>query len=158
MDYSDAYLRRILRRTKVIACVGVSPNDVRPSYYVVRYLHQRGFRTIPVNPAHAGKSLFGEVIRADLSEIPEAESVDMVDVFRRAEAVPDVWADARAHLPNLRTFWMQIGVRNAGVAAEAEAAGIDVIQDRCPKLEHQRLFGELRKAGINTRVISSRLT
>ncbi len=157
MDYSDAFLRRVLRRTKCIACVGVSPNPVRPSYFVARYLGLKGFRVIPVNPGHAGSELFGETVYGDLSEIPGDVPVDMVDIFRRSEFVPPIVEAALEHLPRLKTIWMQIGVEHAEAAAMAEARGIDVIQNRCPKIEYQRLFGELRKAGFNTRVISSKL-
>lgn len=155
MSYSDAYLRDILKRTKVIAVVGVSTNPVRPSYYVARYLDLKGYTVIPVNPVYAGQSLFGHTIRADLSEISEA--VDMVDIFRRSEHVPEIVEEATAHLPSLKTIWMQIGVEHAQSAAKAEAAGLDVIQNRCPKIEYQRLFGELRMGGFATGVISSKL-
>lgn len=155
MSYSDQHLRRILTRTKVVAVVGVSTNPVRPSYFVARYLGLRGITVIPVNPGHAGKTLFGQTIRAHLSEI--CEPVDMVDVFRRPEAVPEIVQDALLHLPALKTIWMQIGVQHAGAAVMAQAKGIDVIQDRCPKIEYQRLFGELRMGGFATGVISSKL-
>ncbi|MCX7643722.1 MAG: CoA-binding protein [Rhodobacteraceae bacterium] len=155
--YSDDHLRRILTRTKVIAIVGVSSNPVRPSYYVARYLGLKGFRVIPVNPGLAGQELLGEQVHASLAEIPPEVPVDMVDIFRRPEAVPAIVAEALAHLPALRTVWMQLGVENAEAAAMAEARGIDVIQNRCPKIEYQRLFGELRKGGFATGIISSRL-
>jgi len=157
MMYSDDLLRTILRRTKVIASVGVSMNPVRPSYFVARYLGLKGYRVIPVNPGHAGEMLFGEVIRADLAAIPPDEKVDFVDVFRRSEAVPDLVDQALEHLPHLQTIWMQLGVEHAQAAAKAEAAGVTVIQNRCPKIEYQRLFGELRMGGFNTGVISSKL-
>lgn len=155
MTYSDKYLRDILKRTKVVAVVGVSTNSVRPSYYVARYLGLKGYKVIPVNPVHAGKTLFGETIRASLSDIDEP--VDMVDIFRRSEAVPEIVDEAMANLPDLRTIWMQIGVEHPKAAALAEAKGIDVIQNRCPKIEYQRLFGELRMGGFATGVISSKL-
>ncbi len=155
MDYSDELLRDVLKRTKVVAVVGVSMNPVRPSYYVARYLGLKGYRVIPVNPGHAGQTLFGETVRADLSEVPK--DVDMVDIFRRPEAVPAIVDQALADLPDLKTIWMQIGVTHAEAAAKAEARGVTVIQDRCPKIEYQRLFGELRMGGFATGVISSRL-
>ncbi|WP_323765015.1 CoA-binding protein [Marinovum sp.] len=155
MSYSDPFLRTILTRTKCIAVVGVSPNTVRPSYYVARYLKLKGFTVIPVNPVHAGKVLFGQTVRADLSEVPE--EVDMVDVFRRSEAVPEIAEAALTHLPNLRTFWMQIGVEHAAAAERLQAAGVDVVMNRCPKIEYQRLFGELRMGGFSTGIISSKL-
>ncbi|WP_422049580.1 CoA-binding protein [Shimia sp.] len=155
MSDTDDFLRKILKRSKVIAVVGVSMNTVRPSYYVARYLSLKGYRVIPVNPGHAGKTLFGETVVADLSEI--SAPVDMVDIFRRSEAVPPIVDQALAHLPTLKTIWMQIGVEHAAAAAKAEAQGIDVIQNRCPKIEYQRLFGELRMGGFATGVISSKL-
>ena len=155
MTTADEMLRTILTRTHVIACVGVSPNPVRPSNYVARYLTLRGFRVIPVNPGHAGKTLFGETVVADVSEVP-AET-DMIDIFRRSEHVLPIVAAALEALPNLRTVWMQIGVRNEEAADMARARGVDVVQDRCPKMEYQRLWGELRKGGVATGLISSRL-
>ncbi|MGY3438159.1 MULTISPECIES: CoA-binding protein [unclassified Marinovum] len=155
MERNDQNLRNLLTRTKMVAVVGVSTNPVRPSYFVARYLGLKGFRVIPVNPGHAGKTLFGEVIWADLSEVPK--EVDMVDVFRRSEAVPEIAEAALAHLPNLKTFWMQIGVEHAEAAATLEARGVDVVMNRCPKIEYQRLFGELRMGGFSTGIISSKL-
>ncbi|MGR3322259.1 MAG: CoA-binding protein [Pseudooceanicola sp.] len=153
--YSDAYLKDILGRTRVIAVVGVSPNETRPSFYVARYLKLKGFRVIPVNPGHAGKTLLGETVRAGLGDIPEP--VDMVDIFRRSEHVPPIVDEALAELPHLKTVWMQIGVVNEEAAATARARGLDVIMNRCPKIEYQRLFGELRMGGFNTGIVSSRL-
>ncbi|MCA0845875.1 CoA-binding protein [Salipiger thiooxidans] len=155
MSYSDAFLKEILRRTRVIAVVGVSLNPVRPSYYVARYLSLRGFRVIGVNPGHAGAQLFGETVRSSIAELPA--EVDMLDLFRRSEAVGPLVDEALEHLPGLRTVWMQIGVENAEAAARAEARGIDVVMNRCPKIEYQRLHGELRMGGFNTGVISSKL-
>ncbi|WP_171210402.1 CoA-binding protein [Ruegeria sp. HKCCA5426] len=154
-EYSDAFLKDILQRTKSIAVVGVSINPVRPSYYVARYLSLKGYTVIPVNPGHAGKQLFGQTVRASLSDIPE--QVDMVDIFRRSEAVPPIVDEALGAFPGLRTIWMQIGVENDKAAAVAEARGVDVVMNRCPKIEYQRLFGELRMGGFATGVISSKL-
>ncbi len=111
----------------------------------------------PVNPAYAGGELFGERIHASIEDLPADLPVDMIDIFRRSEHVPPIVEAALSNLPKLRTVWMQIGVRNQHAARMAEAAGLDVIQDLCPKMEHQRLFGELRKAGFNTGIISSKL-
>ena len=154
-EYTDAHLSAILKRTKVIACVGVSPNPVRPSYFVARYLSLKGYDVISVNPVAAGQKLFGRTVRARLSEVEEA--VDMVDIFRRPEHVMPIVEEALNVFPKLRTIWMQIGIEHAEAAALAEARGIDVIQNRCPKIEYQRLFGELRMAGFNTGVVSSKL-
>lgn len=153
--YSDAFLKGILTRTRVVAVVGVSPNPVRPSYFVARYLGLRGFRVIPVNPGHAGTRLFGQEVRASLSDCPP--EVDMVDIFRRSDHVPALVEEALAQLPALRTIWMQIGVEHPEAAARVEAHGIDVVQNRCPKIEYQRLFGELRMGGFNTGIVSSKL-
>ena len=154
-DYSDAFLKTVLQRTKVVAVVGVSMNPVRPSFYVARYLALKGYKVIPVNPGHAGKTLFGETVRASLSEI--SEPVDMVDIFRRSEAVPPIVDAALAAFPGLRTIWMQIGVEHEQAASKARAQGVDVVMNRCPKIEYQRLFGELRMGGFATGVISSKL-
>ena len=154
-EYSDDLLKGILTRTKTIAIVGVSMNPVRPSYYVARYLGLKGFTVIPVNPAHAGKMLFGQTIRASLRDI--GQPVDMVDIFRRSEAVPLIVDEALEVFPDLQTIWMQIGVENPEAAAKAETRGVVVIQNRCPKIEYQRLFGELRMGGFATGVISSKL-
>ncbi len=153
--YSHDYLKMILQRTKVIALVGVSMNPVRPSYYVARYLGLKGFTVIPVNPGHAGSHLFGQTVHGSLSDI--SEPVDMVDIFRRSESVPPIVDEAINVFPHLKTIWMQIGVENPEAAAKAEAKGIDVIQNRCPKIEYQRLFGELRMGGFATGIISSKL-
>lgn len=155
MTYSDDHLRKVLRRTKTVAVVGVSANPVRPSYFVARYLGLKGMRIIPVNPGLAGQKLFGEMVYGDLAEIPF--DVDMVDIFRRSEAVPEIVDAALERWPNLKTIWMQIRVSHAEAAANAQARGVDVIEDRCPKIEYQRLFGELRMGGFATGIISSKL-
>ena len=152
---TDTQLKSILTATKTVAVVGVSTNPVRPSYFVARYLDLKGYTVIPVNPGHAGKTLFGQKIRASLNDIDHP--VDMVDIFRRSEAVPLIVDEALAQFPDLKTIWMQIGVEHADAAAKAEARGVTVIQNRCPKIEYQRLFGELRMGGFATGVISSKL-
>lgn len=154
-DYSDDHLKAILTRTRSIAVVGVSMNPVRPSYYVARYLSLKGYAVYPVNPGHAGKMLFGQRVAGSLAEI--GRPVDMVDIFRRPEAVPPIVAEALEVFPDLGTIWMQIGVEHAEAAAMAEARGVTVIQNRCPKIEYQRLFGELRMGGFATGLISSKL-
>ncbi|WP_146344854.1 CoA-binding protein [Falsiphaeobacter marinintestinus] len=154
-NYSDDFLKRILTRTRTVAVVGVSPNPVRPSYYVARYLTLKGYTVFPVNPGHAGKELFGRKVVASLSDIDGP--VDMVDIFRRSEAVPPIVDEALDLFPDLGTIWMQIGVEHPDAAAKAEARGVDVVMNRCPKIEYQRLFGELRMGGFATGVISSKL-
>ena len=153
--YSDADLRDVLKRTKTVAVVGVSATPVRPSYFVARYLSLKGFTVIPVNPVYAGQTLFGTTTVGALGDI--TAQVDMVDIFRRSDAVPEIVDEALEVLPHLKTIWMQIGVSHAEAAAKARAKGVTVIQNRCPKIEYQRLFGELRMGGFNTGIISSKL-
>jgi len=155
IEYSDTHLKQVLTRTKRIAVVGVSMNPVRPSYYVARYLSLKGFTVYPVNPGHAGKMLFGQTVRAALDDIEGG--VDMVDIFRRSEAVPPIVEQALEVFQELQTVWMQIGVENEEATRLAEGRGVTVIQNRCPKIEYQRLFGELRMGGFNTGIISSKL-
>jgi predicted CoA-binding protein len=158
--HSDDELRAIFRATRTIACVGVSANQIRPSYYVARYLSLKGFRVIPVNPGLGGQTLMGETVYPDLAALPPwLGQIHMVDIFRRSDQAGQVVDDALAHLLDrgLRTIWMQIGVINEAAAARAEAAGLTVVMNRCPKIEYQRLCGELRMGGFNTGIISSRL-
>jgi predicted CoA-binding protein len=138
-----------------VAVVGVSMNPVRPSYYVARYLGLKKFEVVPVNPGHAGQMLFGQKVVASLSDIDGG--VDMVDLFRRSEHVPPLVDEALEVFPGLQTIWMQIGVEHPESAARARARDVDVVMNRCPKIEYQRLFGELRMGGFNTGVISSKL-
>jgi predicted CoA-binding protein len=153
--YSDQLLKDVLNRMKTVAVVGVSANLVRPSYFVARYLSRKDIRVVPVNPGLAGQELFGETVYATLSDIPF--DVDMVDVFRRSDAVPAIVDEALARWSDLQTIWLQIGVEHADAAEVAQARGVTVIQNRCPKIEYQRLFGELRMGGFATGVISSKL-
>lgn len=156
MSYSDDYMRRVLQEAQVIAMVGASTNPVRASYFVASYLNARGRRVIPVNPAQAGEELFGEPVLADLSEIEGP--VDMIDVFRRSEHVPEIVEAALIHfMPGLKSIWMQFGVVHEEAAARAEAAGLDVVMDRCPKVEMARLNREIGAVGIASGVISSKL-
>ena len=130
---------RIARETRVIAIVGLSPKPDRPSYGVAQFLQRRGYRIVPVNPAHAGEEILGETVRASLADVPDPAAVDMVDIFRRSEAVPGIVDEALAALPNLRTVWMQLGVESEEAAAAARARGVAVVMDRCPKIEFARL-------------------
>jgi predicted CoA-binding protein len=143
-------LRRILHDGRTVAVVGLSANWHRPSNFAAKYLQDHGYRVIPVNPAY--QEVLGERCYPDLKSIPEP--VDVVDVFRRAEEVPAIAADAIAI--GARVLWLQIGVIHAAAAATARAAGLDVVMDRCMKIEHARLFGGLNFIGVNTRVISAR--
>jgi len=133
--YSDDYLRGIFRRVKTIALVGAIPRPDRPSYRVMKFLQGRGFRVIPVNPTETGKTIHSEMVYASLADIPAA--IDMVDIFRRSELVAAVVDEAIAK--GAKIVWMQLGVRNDEAAAKAEAAGIDVVMDRCPAIEMPRL-------------------
>jgi predicted CoA-binding protein len=152
LQYSDDTIRSILRDVRVIAMVGASPKWNRPSYFAMKYLQQKGYRIIPVNPAAAGEQILGEKVFASLPEVPVR--VDMVDVFRNAEAAGPITDEAIAI--GARVVWMQLGVRNDQAAEKARAAGLRVVMNRCPKIEYGRLFGELAWCGVNTRVISSK--
>ena len=152
LEYADAEIHRILRDARVVAMVGASPKWVRPSHFVMKYLQGKGYRVIPVNPAAAGETIAGEHTYASLAEIPV--KVDVVDVFRNAEAAGPIADEAIAI--GARVVWMQLGIRNDAAAARARTAGLDVVMDRCMKIEYGRLFGELGWCGVNTGVISSK--
>ncbi|MFT4715270.1 MAG: putative CoA-binding protein [Paracoccaceae bacterium] len=154
---SDSVLREILTKSKTFACVGMSMNPIRPSYFVGRYLSLKGFKVIPINPGHTGSILFGHEVVANIASIPRSTDVDVLDIFRRSEHVLPIVQEALEHLPTLKTIWMQIGVENAEAAELALSKGVQVVQNRCPKIEYQRLFGELRMGGFNTGIISSKL-
>ena len=154
-EYSDQFLKSVLDQVKTIAVVGVSANPLRPSYFVARYLTLKGYTVIPINPRLEGQVLFGQTVKATLSDIEGA--VDMVDIFRRSDAVPAIVDEALEAFPDLKAIWMQISVEHAQSAQKATAQGVDVIQNRCPKIEYQRLFGELRFGGFNTGIIGSKL-
>jgi len=159
-NYTHEHLRSVLERTKTIAAVGVSLNEIRPSFYVARYLKLKGYKVIPVNPRYAGETAFGETVIESLDAIPrEFDPIDMVDIFRRSSEAGAVVDEAiETLLPRgLKTIWMQIGVIDHEAASRAEAAGLTVIMNRCPKIEYQRLWGELSWGGFNSGVLSSRL-
>jgi len=151
-SYSDDYLRGILRSVRTIAMVGASPYWNRPSYFAMKYLQAKGFRVIPVNPSAGASEILGEKVYSSLAEIPEA--IDMVDVFRRSEEAPAI-VDA-AIAKGAKVVWMQIGVRNDAAARKAEAAGLEVVMNRCPKIEYSRLCGELGWSGVNTGIITAK--
>ena len=150
--YSDAYIRDILVQNRTIAMVGASANTSRPSYFAMKYLKQKGFRVIPVNPGQAGKTILGEPVYASLTDV--TEPIDIVDIFRGSEAALAVTRDAIKI--GAKVVWMQIGVRNDEAARLAEEAGLQVVMNRCPKIEYGRLSGELSWAGVNSRRLSSR--
>jgi len=150
--YSDDYLRGILRSVKTIAMVGASDYWNRPSYFVMKYLQVKGFRVLPVNPRAQAPEILGERVYAELTDLPGP--VDMVDVFRSSEAAGPITDEAIRI--GAKIVWMQIGVRNDAAAAKAEAAGLKVVMNRCPKIEYSRLCGELGWSGINTGIITSK--
>jgi predicted CoA-binding protein len=153
-SYPDSYIRGILNTVKTIAMVGASAKDNRPSYFAFKYLLERGYRMIPVNPGLAGKDLLGQRIYARLSEIPEP--IDMVDVFRAAQYALPIVQEALTLKPKPQVIWMQLGVRNDEAAALAEANGMKVVMNRCPKIEYGRLSSEISWMGINSRTLSSK--
>ncbi|MDH6229552.1 putative CoA-binding protein [Mesorhizobium soli] len=152
--YENSYIADILNSVKTIAVVGASANEVRPSYFVMKYLLAKGYSVIPVNPGQAGKEILGQMTYARLSDIPVP--IDMVDIFRASEAVPGIVDEVLAlgHLP--KVIWMQLTVRHDEAAARAEAAGIKVVMNRCPKIEYARLAGEIGWNGVNSGVVSSK--
>ena len=152
LTYDDSYIRHILETTRRIAMVGVSPNDMRPSYFAMLYLQNKGYVIDPINPRSAGEKILGRTVYASLDDLPEPP--DMVDVFRKSADVPPI-ADAAIRL-GAKTLWLQLGVRNDQAAAKAETAGLQTVQNRCPKIEHGRLFGEIGWLGVNRRTISGR--
>lgn len=151
-NYDDEYIRGILRRVNVIAMVGASANWNRPSYFAMKYLQQKGYRVIPVNPKEAGNEILGEKAYAALADIPV--KVDMVDCFRASHAIPPIAEDAIRI--GAKVLWMQLGVRHDEAAKTAEAAGLQVVMNRCPKIEFGRLSREIGWMGVNTRVINSK--
>jgi predicted CoA-binding protein len=153
-SYPDSYIRGILNTVKSIAMVGVSPRHNRPSYFAFKYLLERGYRMIPVNPGHAGGEILGQRVYARLADIPEP--VDMVDLFRASQHAPAVVEEALALAPRPSVIWMQLGVRNDEAAAKAEAAGLKVVMNRCPKIEYGRLSSEIGWIGVNSRILSSK--
>ena len=153
-SYSDTYIRGILNTVKTIAMVGASEKENRPSYFAFKYLLERGYKMIPVNPGHAGEQMLGQRIYARLADIPEP--VDMVDIFRASQYALPIVQEALTLDPKPQVIWMQLGIRNDEAAALAEAGGMKVVMNRCPKIEYGRLSSEIAWMGVNTRTISSR--
>jgi predicted CoA-binding protein len=152
IEYDDDYIRGVLKRVKTIAAVGMSANDMRPSYFAMLYLQTKGFRMIPINPRYAGKQILGETVLASLDDLPEPP--DMVQIFRKSADAPPIVDDAIRI--GAKVLWMQLGVRHDDAGERARQAGLDVVMDRCPKIEYGRLFGEIGWAGVNRRVISAK--
>src|ERR1700683_429841 len=153
-SYPDCYIRGILNTVKSIAMVGASEKENRPSYFALKYLLERGYTMIPVNPGHAGEQILGQPIYARLADIPVP--VDMVDIFRASQYALSVVQEALALTPRPQVIWMQLGVRNDEAAALAEANGMKVVMNRCPKIEYGRLSSEIAWMGVNTRTLSSK--
>jgi uncharacterized protein len=153
-SYSDDYIRGILNTVKTVAMVGASEKENRPSYFVFKYLLERGYNMIPVNPVRAGGSILGRRIYAALGDVPEP--IDMVDIFRSARHTLPIVREALALDPRPQVIWMQLGIRNDEAAALAEANGLKVVMNRCPKIEYGRLSSEIAWMGVNTRIISAK--
>ena len=156
LTYEDDHIRHILRNVNTIAMAGASGNWVRPSSFAMKYLQGKGYKVIPLNPSQAGNKILGETCYAKVADIPIP--VDMVDIFRNSEAAGDIVDEILpiAQEKHIKVIWMQLGIRNNSAAARAEAAGLTVIMDRCPKIEYGRLFGELSWSGVNSGIITSK--
>ena len=153
-SYDNSYISEILNTVKTIAIVGASANEVRPSFFVLKYLVDKGYEVYPVNPGQAGKEICGRPVVARLADVPVA--IDMVDVFRASEAVPGTVEEMLALDPLPKVLWTQLTVRHDEAAAKSEAAGIKVVMNRCPKIEYARLSGEIGWNGVNSGVLSAR--
>ncbi|MGN6463235.1 MAG: CoA-binding protein [Pseudolabrys sp.] len=154
LPYADAYIRGILNTTKTIAMVGVSPKENRPSYFAFKYLLERGYKMIPVNPGQAGKDLLGQRIYGKLADIPEP--IDMIDIFRASPYAMGIVQEALTLNPKPKVIWMQLTVRDDAAAKLAEDNGIQVVMNRCPKIEYGRLSSEISWIGVNSRTLSSK--
>ena len=154
--YPDSLIKNILRTTRTIAMVGASGNDMRPSYFAMMYLLAKGYVVHPINPAMAGRKVLGQTVYGSLKDVPAP--VEMVDIFRAADAAPDIVREAIAEKERLgiKTIWMQLGIVSEEAAGLAQSAGFTVVMDRCPKIEHGRFSGEIGWMGINRRVIDNR--
>ena len=153
-SYDNAYVSGILNSVRTIAIVGASANDVRPSFFVTKYLIDKGFEVFPINPGHAGREILGRPVYARLADVPVP--IDMVDIFRASNGVPPIVDDALRLEPPPKVIWMQLTVRNDAAAAKAEDAGVKVVMNRCPKIEYGRLSGEIGWTGVNSGVLSSK--
>ena len=152
--YPDSYIRGILNTAKTIAMVGASAKENRPSYFAFKYLAQRGYDMIPINPGHVGKSLLGKPFVASLADI--GRPIDMVDIFRNSSHIMPVVEEALKLAPLPKVIWMQLGARDDAAAERAEAAGLKVVMNRCPKIEYGRLSSEISWMGVNSRTLSSK--
>jgi hypothetical protein len=153
-SYSDAYISGILDEVKTVAMIGASANNVRPSYFVLKYLLAKGYEVWPINPGQAGKEILGQTVYASLDELPDVP--DMIDIFRNSDAAGQVVDQVLESGKLPKVIWMQLTVRHDEAAKRAEAAGIKVVMNRCPKIEYGRLSGEIGWAGVNSRTLSSK--
>jgi predicted CoA-binding protein len=153
-NYQNDYIHGILQSVKTIALVGASQNPARPSWIVTKYLLDRGYDVIPINPGLAGSELLGKRVYGKLSDVPVP--IDMVEIFRNSEAAGPITDEALALNPRPKVIWMQLSVRNDEAAAKAEAQGIQVIMNRCPKIEFGRFSGEISWQGVNSRMLSAK--
>ena len=156
---NDNEMRLLLKKINVMVMIGVSASPLRASFFVARYFVLRGISVIPVNPNYEGQYLWGEKVLGKISDIQPDKRVDLIDIFRPSKEVPSIVDDTIKYLKPLgcKTVWMQIGIKNIKAALRAKKNGFNVIMDKCPKIENQRLFGELRVAGFNTNIISSKI-
>ncbi|HEY0267235.1 MAG TPA: CoA-binding protein [Rhizomicrobium sp.] len=155
-QYPDSQIKSILRSVKTIAMVGASANEIRPSYFAMMYLLNKGYHVIPVNPGAVGQEILGQTVYASLKDVPAP--VDMVDIFREAKYAPDIARETVAEKDRLgvKVLWMQLGVISPDAEQIAQDAGLTVIMNRCPKIEHGRFSGEMGWLGVNRRVIDNR--
>jgi predicted CoA-binding protein len=159
-SYPDTLIKSILREVKTIAMVGASANDIRPSYFAMMYLLNKGYKVIPVNPGAVGQEILGQKVYASLKDVADAGigPVDMVDIFREAKFAPEIAREAVAEKDRLgvKVLWMQLGVISPEAEKIAQDAGLTVVMNRCPKIEHGRFSGEIGWMGVNRRVIDNR--
>ena len=156
---NDNEMRLLLKKINVMVMIGVSASPLRASFFVARYFVLRGISIIPVNPNYEGQYLWGEKVLGKISDIQPDKRVDLIDIFRPSKEVPSIVDDTIKYLKPLgcKTIWMHIGIKYIKAAIRAKKNGLNVIMDKCPKIENQRLFGELRVAGFNTNIISSKI-
>ena len=153
-SYPDDYIRDILKTVKTVAIVGASNNPARPSWIVTKYLAMRGYDVIPINPGLAGKEILNLPVYGRLADVPRP--IDMVEIFRNSQAAGPITDEALALDPPPKAIWMQLSVRNPEAAAKAEAKGVRVVMNRCPKIEYGRLSGEIGWQGVNSRILSAK--
>jgi predicted CoA-binding protein len=153
-SYSDQYILDLLKSVKTIALVGASNNPARPSWIVTKYLLERGYDVIPINPGWGGREILGRTVYARLKDIPRP--VDMVEIFRNSETAGPITDEALSLEPLPKVIWMQLSVRNEDAARRAEEKGVKVVMNRCPKIEYGRLSGEISWQGVNSRILSAK--